>query len=297
MRRDPRHILILGSRRSGTTAFWRLFRQLPAYRALDEPFNPVLRKLPRENVAGTRSELIGLFNADPEAFRRRFSPIAPHEETAPGMSDAQRDYLAWLLSHGPTVVDTTRCLAKVGDLHAVASEAVLVHLFRRPMAFVTSHLVPSGRRGPFGVRAAVRRLSFFLRRSGFNKWGLEDLLAGQHRDQTSRLLHDERVRGPEEGTKAVGLLLRYWLASFRRIEREGRRRFGRRYFSLAFESFCREPEPHLGEILRAADHGPWPIDLSALRRPGPGHRERHPRWRSLARGAGFTPLEVARFFS
>lgn len=296
MRREPRHILIVATRRSGSTPFWRVFRQVPAYTALDEPFNPVLRKLPRENPAGTRRELIELFRTDPEGFGSRFSPIGPQQETAPGMTAEQRGYLDGLLSHGPVVTDTTRCLGKIADLHTVAPEAVLVHLYRRPSAFVTSHLLPSGRRGPIRMREAIRRRSFFVRTSGFNKWGMEDLLAGAHRHNTRRLLRAVRVVIPEAGSRAVDLLLRYWLGSFRLFEREGRRRYGRRFVSVEFERFCARPRAHVRRILRCAGFEASPVDCSAIRRPGRAYRSEDRRWTTLAAEAGFSAREVEAFF-
>lgn len=289
-----RHVIILASRRSGSTAFWRLFRRLPGYTAYDEPFNPLLNKLPRDNRNATRGELIELYNTDPRGFRSRFAPVTSEQETTPGMTDEQRTYLAWLLDQGPAVLDITRCHAKIPDVHAVAPDAAFIHLYRRPASFLTSHLMPTNGLGNHPLREWWRGWTFFTRRSGFNKWHLEELLTGTYADGTRQLLERQGVRLPDRDATAAEHLMAYWLGCYRLAEREGRRSYGERFVSVDFEAFCEDPEGASGPVRDALGDPAAALDFSRLRTPRPGFRPDEPRWRELADQVGFTSEEVDR---
>lgn len=291
-----RHIIILASRRSGSTAFWRVFRRTPGLAAYDEPFNPLLGKLPHENENKTRRELIELYRKNPKAFRSAFAPIRQDEETTPGMTERQRAWLSWLLSHGPAVIDVTRGHAKIEGIHSAAPDAVFVHLYRSPAAFVTSHVLPSNRPGIFGIRSTRIQRTFFTRTSGFNEWKMEDLLTGPQARSTRKLLDTEGVRPPGPDAPAVLLLLGYWLGCYRIAERAGSLLYGFRFVSVDFGDLCDDPEPRCRAIMQAADGDASSLDVSHLRPPRQGFRPGDPRWRELAEAAGFTDDEAARFF-
>ncbi len=291
-----RHIVILAARRSGSTAFWRVFRDMPGVAAYDEPFNPLLGKLPHENENGTRRELIALYKRDPGAFRAAFAPVPQDEETTQGMTERQRAWLSWLLSHGPAVIDVTRCHGKIEGLHASAPDAVFVHLYRRPASFVTSHVLRSNMREIFGIRRAHIQRTFFTRTSGFNEWKMEDLLTGPQARATRELLDAEGVRAPGPRAPAALLLLGYWLGCYRRAEREGTRLYGPRFFSVGFEDFCGDPEPRCRAILECAGGDASAVHLSHLGAPRRGYEPVDPRWTELAAAAGFSAQEIERFF-
>jgi hypothetical protein len=294
--KKQRHILILALRRSGTTALWRLFRQNSAYCCFDEPFNRLLYKLPKENTKGVRREFIELFNQDPARFLRNYKPITRAEETSPGMTDSQASYLRFLLSVGPVVVDITRCHSKITELHREMPEAVFVHQYRRPAAFVSSHLLPSDRVDFLGIRSYWDRRVFFTRTKGFNRWGMEELLREPYAETTRRLLAPEGVGLPPKGSPAVALLLAYWLGCYRLAEREGSRLYGSRFVSLCFEEFCANPNEALSEIYRLAGAAPFETDLTSIRSPGSPFQPEDSRWRFLAREVGFSPEEIEKFF-
>ncbi len=289
-----RHVVILASRRSGSTAFWRLFRRLPGRTAYDEPFNPLLNKLPRDNRNATRGEFIELYKADPKGFRSHFAPVTPDQETTPGLTDEQGAYLAWLLARGPAVLDVTRCHAKIPDLHAVAPDAAFVHLYRRPTSFLTSHLMPTNGLGNHPLREWWRSRTFFTRTSGFNKWHLEDLLVGSPADSTRQLLEDQGVRVPSPEAPAALHLMAYWLGCYRLAEREGRRLYGSRFVSVDFEAFCEDPKHAAEPVRRVLGDDDASLDFSHLRRPRTGFRSDDPRWNKLAEEAGFTSEEADR---
>ena len=97
-------IFILGLRRSGTTIFWKMFRQDPRLLAVNEPFNPALSEMPVEIPNRSRRELIEIFREDPRDFWRRFAAIGTTEELHDDLTDRQRDWLQFLLDRQPGFV-------------------------------------------------------------------------------------------------------------------------------------------------------------------------------------------------
>lgn len=292
----PRHIIIVGLRRSGTTALWKLFRQDPSYTCYDEPFGVRLRELPQDHAKGVRHEFITLFNRDPDLFRSVYAPIPRGQETTRGMTPAQRAYLGYLLGAGPVVVDVTRCHGKIADLHTQAPDAVLVHLYRKPAAFVTSHLLPSDRRDLLRIRGWWGRQVFFSKTGRFNRWGMEDLLTWPYGATTRTLLGDVGVQLPAPGAPAVQLLLAHWLGCYRIAEREGGALFRERFVSLSLERFCREPQPAIRRIRTLAGEEPLTLDCSSVRTPRSPFMESDKRWWEMAGEVGFTGDEIARYF-
>lgn len=294
----PRHIGIVALRRSGTTTLWRTLRQDTRFRCYDEPFSPLLRRLPADHRKRVWAEYIELFEADPELFRTKYAPIPRAEEMTRGMSLEQKAYLGFLTSAGPTVFDVTRCTGKIPELKQVVPDAVLVHLYRHPAAFVSSHLLPSDRRELLGVRRLVNRLTFFTRSSRFDGWGFEQLSRTGPVQATRQLLAEVGVDLPPatEAVPAAQRLLSVWLGAFRLAEREGPALFGERFVSLPFEGLCSKPQSHLEDIYALADVDPAPLDLSGIRPATPGYRVGDPTWRALAERAGFDEDELNRFF-
>lgn len=294
----PRHIGIVALRRSGTTTLWRAFRQDTRFRCYDEPFNPLLRRLPADHRKHVWGEFIELFEADPKLFKAKYAPIPRAEEMARGMSLEQKTYLSFLTSAGPTVFDVTRCTGKIPELKQVVPDAVLVHLYRHPAAFVSSHLLPSDRLDLLGVRRLINRLTFFTRSSRFDGWGFEQLLRTGPVQTTQQLLAEVGVDLPpaNERVPASQRLLSVWLGAYRLAEREGPLHFGERFISLPFESFCSNPQSHLERIYTVAEVAPVSVDLSGIRPATLGYRVGDPTWRALAERAGFDEDELNRFF-
>lgn len=294
----PRHIAIVALRRSGTTAMWRLLRQDDRFICFDEPFSRLHSQLPEDNKKRTRSELIELYNRDPDHFRQTFAPIHRGEETARGLSQEQRAYLEFLVSGGPAVFDTTRCMAKIPDLKEMLPEAVMVHLFRHPAAFVSSHMLPSDRKDLLGLRSRYNHWSFFSRTGRFNGWGMEELTRTPHADQTAALFAEVGVRlaPPSQTVPAFQRLLAIWLGAYRLAETEGVAEFGDRFLSVSFEDFCARPAAHLGALHDMAGASRRDLDYSWLKPAKPGFAISNPAWSRAALDVGFNRDEMARFF-
>ncbi len=298
MTTDPRHIIIVAMRRSGTTTLWRLLRQDPTYTCYDEPFGRLLADLPAEHTKRVRAEFIARFNQDPELFRAKFAPILRGGETTRGLTQEQADYLSWLISKGPSVADVTRCMGKIPDLHKIAPEAVMVHLYRHPAAFVTSHLLPSDRKDFMGLRRAWNERTFFTRTKGFNGWGMEELTLTSHAATTQALLSEVDVALPPatQSVPAIQRLLAIWLGAFRLAQKEGAALYADRFVEISFEALCSDPAAQLDAIYTPTGYTRPDINLSDLHPAAPGFAVTDARWQGLAQAAGFSKSELARFF-
>lgn len=292
----PRTILLLALRRSGTTLLFNLFSQNPQYTCFDEPFNKQLADLPRDHRKQVRRDFIRVYNKDPGEFRKLFAPVPRQEELSGQLSVPQKAYLRYLCAHEPAFFDITRCHGKLADLKDIAPDAVLVHLYRNPRAFVTSHLLPSEPAALQALKLWLYRKTFFTRSWGFNTWGMSELLQHPHRSVAEEFHQRANVRLPPAGSAAASLLLAHWLGCFRRMESEGRLLFQDRFISVCFDTFCQTPAAVLKHIYERAN-APMPAhDFSIIRRPASPYRGGSPQWRTLARGVGYSDAELARFF-
>ena len=289
-----RDIVVLALRRSGTTALWRLLRQDPRHTCYDEPFSPLLSRLPANNAKRTWDEFIALSARDPETWAARFAPVPRAGEFSEALTPAQAEYLAYLAAEGPVVIDETRASGKLEGIVAVLDRPAIIHLYRHPVAFASSHMIASQNRKL--LRPQLHRLGFFRRWFYFDSWGMEAHWRPPLRAHTEDWLRGEGVMPPARHAPAVHKLLAIWLASYRRLERDGRRFAGDRFLSLSFEALCLSPRPWLDAIYRLADRPPHAVDCAALHPASPGHRPDDPRWREAASAVGFAPGELTRFF-
>lgn len=292
--RAPRHILILALRRSGTTALWRTLRQDRNQTCYDEPFSQLLQGLSGNNHKNTWDEFLALRARDTVAWDARFAHVPRAEEVTPTLSAAQADYLRYICSGGPVAIDETRICAKLPTIAPVLPKAVVVHLYRHPVAFVSSHMIASQNRQP--MRQKLHRLGFFRRPIYFDSWGMEQLWRPPILADTLALIRDANVRAPGRWAPAVHKLMANWLAVWRVLERDGSALYGDRFVSLSFEAFSADPQGHLARLYALANRAPFAFDVSRLHVAQPGHCPRDPRWRRAAEAVGFTAAELAIFF-
>lgn len=283
-------IFILGLRRSGTTIFWEQFRQDSRLRSFNEPFNPALVELPVEIPNRSRREFIEIFDKDPRGFWKRFAPIAIEEELQSTLSDRQAAYLRFLLEESEHFcTDITRCHFKLEALRELAPDATVVHLYRAPAAFASSHLVPTGSGGfrTTRLRRAFGRVGFFSRTGRYDSWGMETQV-GRH--PASQFAHRLRDIGMDPGAvyalPAAGRLLAMWRVCYETLERDGRRLFGDRFLSVSFERFCRDPRGEVGRVYAAAGFEAPEIDTSRVKPAKAPYRAGDPRWQRLLAQVG-----------
>lgn len=292
----PPHIVVVALRRSGTTAFWKILRQDKTYVCYDEPFNPWLSQIPDVDRKSAREEFVALHNSDTAKWKAMFAPILRRQEVTPGFTDDQKAYLKMLMSQGPTVIDVTRCHAKMAELSQVIGPVVVVHLYRRPAAFVSSHMLPSDSTRAVGLRKMWARWTFFRNRNGGKKWGMQELMSPALKDVTAPYFKAVDVTYPDHTEKSYVKLLAFWLASFRRAEADGRTYFGDKFLSVSFEDFCENPQKVLDQVYQKAGRDTPLFDLKAIKPAAPPFENDAPEWKLAAQKAGFSSAEKEALF-
>lgn len=303
------NILIVGLRRSGTTAFWSMWRQDHRFICYNEPYNAQLSNVGDPDWDGasyTAREFVALYRQDPALFWHQYSPIPRHGELADGLSDQQAAYLTWLQStREHTCVDVTRCHFKLDGLREVAPDGVLVHLYRPPANWVTSVVQPStthlGRisntsrrlRHTLGLMSASYqfRRRFWTARDAHRFKGFGELI-GSHPGSFLGVRFAEAGMDPQAIYEMpdVGRLLAFWKLHHDRVEREGRRLFGDRFLSVNFNDFCRSPDEVLDAVYDRAGLDRPALDTSGIRQPAPPYAVDDSRWAEYAERLGLPPI-------
>lgn len=294
-------VFILGLRRSGTTAFWKMWRQDPRFVCYNEPFNPLLRRAgdPAWPESGREyREFNALYQQDPDRFWATFAPIDRTGELQDDLTDKQARYLAWLLAQGEHVcTDITRAQFKLESLHRVCPDAVVVHLYRPPANWVTSIVQPSTghferktrrlkllRTAQVMLRSYRFRRDFWEARDAHRFKGFDELIGawpGSHfgvRLQEAGMDPQEVYAMPD-----VGRLLAFWKLHVEHVERDGPRLFGPRFVSVNFNDFCRDPSDTLSTVYRAGGLDASTFDVQGIHAPPPPYAADDPRWAAYAR--------------
>ncbi len=286
-------ILIVGLRRCGSTAFWQALRRDSRLCCYDEPFNPQLKDLPCQNTKGTRDELIALYSNDPGTFLYYFTPITLADETIADMTSAQMKFLYWILDHRQhrlgVVIDSTRVVFKLSRVFECASNSILIHLYRTPKTWISSHLLPSGKgtwRKPFAN--VYRRMSFWTRKGFYSNWGYQEIIERE-------IAHGSYWAGVKMGTEqlqgksAIIKLAAFYRWAFNEAEIRGKKLWGYRFLSISFEDFCENPRNVLAKVYTAAELEMPKMDYSFIRKANQGFKSEFQRWNDVFKAAGYEP--------
>lgn len=294
-------IFILGLMHSGTTIFWRAFRNDKRFMCFDEPFSG-LESLHGNIYPNSRAELAALVTADPVAFWSRYAPLNSLDELDPFFEQKQQQYLNFLISQSDRIViDETRLHMHLPALVALDRETYIIHLHRKARAFVTSHLRPS-LPDRHGLLRAVQRYV----QNSYNKrdfWGRMNPPPRMKRDEVIGYSPSSKfgLLLTENGydtnrifrESAVVQLLSYWIFHYRYIEHEGPRLFGNHFYSLPYEAFANDPRGTMSSLYDWIDmRAPGDMSYAQVHRPKPPHRPFDKRWKEAARIAGFTQQDI-----
>lgn len=287
-----RHFWISGPRRSGTTAVWQLFRGLDGVTCYDEPFNPKLRTdLPAQHRKGTWDEFIALWNTDHARFTDALATLDPSEEVSTHVTHRDLDYLRYL-ARTPTVIDFTRLNFKMGAVLPAFPDAIVLFLYRSPIAFATSHLINSENRK--FLRQRYYRTMFFNKRIGFDAWSIE---ASVETPGFASLVEACAItpRSPLGKLRSVEKLLLYWLTVRRFADMTLAADTRGRTFCAAYEDIIDGTSQGFEDALSAMGLRRSQLNTSHLRAYSRGHRPRFAIWKDLARNAGFSPEDIERY--
>lgn len=285
----PKHLWILGLRRSGTTAIWRMFRGLDQYVCYDEPFNPkLLAELPNQHRKGTWDEFIRLWEEDRRQFLQKMTVLSPEDETLPELSQDSEAYLRYLM-RSPTIADFTRLNFKGGDLAKHFPDATIMYLFRSPKAFATSHIINSENRS--FLRQPYYRYLFFSRLIGFDSWGIESSV----RSRGFTALIEQCGIIPRKSLRrmlSVEKILLYWLVARRTAQNVVNENASGGVFIAGYEDIIDGKCEGFSAALSSIGICVSDLRDDHLRRYSLGHRPNRAVWREAARNAGFTDKEL-----
>jgi len=292
----PMQLIAFSLRRSGSTAFWKIFEKHPDYLALDEPCSPLLSRLPDMNKKETWADLIAIYKMNPDFFRQKYFPVTKKLELTTECPDQLIDYFKFLVQDKENwFIDMTRCHLKVAGLSKAFPEVKAIHLFRKPKGFVTSHMLPSYGRLNFFKQTSIYKHYFWRRQSGFNNWSIE-LLYNRWFYNLAYLFPQLDI--PDHALKVEKShekLLLYWLFHYRYMEKYGRDSFGDRYSKVCFDELCNgtmeSDKSYILNIKILNDINN--MDYSHLRPVNPGYSTENIRWANAMKKVGFTSEEIS----
>lgn len=238
-------IIITTLRRSGSTLFWSGFRKNDKFICYDEPFNPGLSQLPQEHKKGVYQEYVNLIRKEPLLFWSNYESINPVDENKPNLSIAQTNYLEYLLqSNENVVIDTTRCWNKTQDLIDIlkkyGEDSLLIYLYRDPIAFVSSHMLPSEIKS-WRVNRHLKK-TFWTRNNDFNHWKMEEVLGSSLGSSFDTFILSHMNINPSSFYKSPSFqkLFHFWKYSNQQIL-EKISGSNIKNLIISFESFCNDP--------------------------------------------------------
>mgnify|MGYP003148361362 CR=1 FL=1 len=276
-------IFICTLRRSGSTVFWKTFRENTGFTCYDEPFNPGLSALPKEHKKQVLGEYINLIKKDAQLFWKKYCSISPVEENKAQLSIEQKDYLKFLLdSAEDVVIDTTRCWNKLSSLKEVLEPYphVFIHLYRDPIAFTSSHLFPSEIKG-WRLNKKFKK-EFWTKGNDYNYWKMEDVLGKTPgsafesmvmQNLNLNLSSEQFYRAPAH----VKLRLFSHIANAKMNE-EGKNLFANQFMSIGFESFCKHPDLFFNLLNELTNIQSKEMNLTQIKQASEGYKSKDPRW-------------------
>ena len=285
------HLWILGLRRSGTTAVWRSLRNASGFRSFDEPFNPLLKRLPEPHRKGTWGEFIELYSNDLVQFKKVYRAIYPGREAESHLDDDEIRYLRYL-SVRPTIIDFTRLNFKAEALAKSFPNSIIAHQFRSPIGFVSSNIINSENRR--FLRQGFFKISFFSRLARFNSWGMSDLvLSPAFNDLVKRL--NIKVRAPVASLYPYERLLLIWLVA-RVCAQNAKRRYPHQIFIASYEKILQLTCPEFERALNGVGLSWNDLRSSEFSPPSLGYRSCSEAWADGARRVGFNDAEISDYF-
>ena len=210
------------------------------------------------------------------------APRSPALELEDVLPEPIRAYLRHLFASERTVVvKFTRLSTKIGELHRLQPDALLVHLVRDPRSVTASHLFGKG-----GVHRSEMPTvdAFFAHRSRSLSWSSTKLSAEVLR--RSDLGLGRRI--PD-----VARVLALWTHLARATHRDGTALYGDRYVILRHEDLAADPVAVIRSLYERAGQVLPPNVATWLRskvRPASApYAPEHPAWRAWADRIGMHP--------
>jgi len=291
------HIVIVALRRSGTTITWETFRQDKRFICFNEPFNPELSKITEKGNININyhKEFCDLYERDKNVFWEKYRSIYGIYEIQDGLSNEHEEYIRYLNNSSENTLSVfTRSNFKIKELKRIIPNSILIHLYRPPMCFATSIMLPSS--GNLKrikskssyiknllksvIRNKIVEATFWNRQNSYNAWDYDSIIGSSPNscfgDRLKQWGYD-----PEEiyQLPAIGKLMAFWMVNYLTVEKEGRKYFGNKFISINFNDFCRQPDEILSSIYNTAGLEKPNFDVSRIHKPNIPYKQDSREWR------------------
>lgn len=170
---------------------------------------------------------------------------------------------------------------KLTELRNLLPDALIIHLSRRPKAFVSSHMTPSYKeKGLRGLLARnYRKATFFSRKNRYNFYHYEQIIEEFYPEMFIDLSAAQEAlenKTLEEIPAYLKLLLLYQLNQNKIAEFKSTR--PENFLEWKFEQFLSDPGAHLQQIYHHFGEKMPVYDFSHLRKPNLGYKIDSPAW-------------------
>lgn len=252
------NLFVQGMRRSGTTILYDALLADPELRCFYEPLRE--EKVTEGGGSGAREgDAFAETREIRDEFRRaRYPELAVEEfnwggprEPALELDPELPEHCVALLRHlldlgaseggSDSLVKETRLYCKIGDLHRLDPDAVLVHVVRDPRAVAASIVLGRGRRRERKLRTPD---DFFADRVERKLWSSREISA--------RLLERSGYPAIDDPSNVERVLL-VWRLTFEATRTEGGLLFGDRYLMLRNEELRTDPAGAIGRLYAHLD--------------------------------------------
>lgn len=288
-RSSVKHLWVVGLRRSGTTAIWKMFRGVPGFTCYDEPFNPkLISHLPEQHRKGTWDEFIDLWRTDYTVFIDKLATIDLADEMTPQVSTRDLEYINYL-AQKQTIIDFTRLNFKMHNVLPKFPDAVALYLFRSPIAFATSHLINSENQK--FLRQRYYRTMFFSSMLGFDSWGLETNIRSIGFLDLMTTCGVTPLKPLKKLTSAEKLLM-LWITARRYSQKIIEEDKTGRIFVASYEDIIDRKCQSFEKVNQLLGIERDSLITTHLRSYSLGHHHMDPIWSKIAANAGFSDIEI-----
>lgn len=223
-----------------------------------------------------------VFDCVSAPFGADLTPIRPPDELTDRSAAAQREYLrALMLQAKRTVIDEVRLWNRLPEVLPDNVPAVVVHLLRDPVNWVTAQIMPSiGRQRGGSLGKLMTQLRYFRRVSGYNKWRYEEIIDTTLSSSHPVLDAIPCTRYEFARLPAYKKLLAFWWAANLRTRSRLANWRGGPVVNVTLSEFSADPAK---VVKRIYDSAGWdipenPIDLSHVRPIRPSWKANSPKY-------------------
>lgn len=268
--------ITIGLRRSGTTIFWDTFRQDKSLKSFNEPFHTHLHHMTFERNHPAYTEYIELFE---KGELQDFPPIFPKEEINPKHTTAQLDaFKKLLLPYKKYNVDLVRNIFKADEIAKVYPDTLILLIFRNPVAWVSSHLLPTGKKTlSFKINKILRESTFWTNKKNYDFYSYETIIDQEDLKLIRNYLQRKKIDAKAEDLYAYEKMLILWQTAFESAVSAANENKNVRL--VHFEDFLDSPQSFHQDFYQYFGKEVFKFDYSSFRKANNGFQPENVKWK------------------